>query len=307
MRKTELKKLFSLLRSSHFLVGLSTALCDDPPRVWLPEIFSFETAGVFARLEVCLDCFWLESLLAPKHQLCRSSEAPRMHSLISTTQSRAGIAPCRTQKQQKQHSSRESVHVCAATGPWQGDLQAFKRLMVLPGGAWFMSDADAEAPVYGDSFVMQRHAAGQQAGSQTGAQEEAVALYNNITSCFYLISTQGRSCLHCSAHTLGTTTQRISLGTTTQHLTPWPPLSHTPPTQTHRHTLSRPCAHPPPPPSHTLAHSRAAPAVLTHNTLNPVSPPPKKHPPHTTTHCRRLGAPARAPACGRAAPAAAER
>lgn len=110
-----------------------------------------------------------------------------MHTLISTTHSRAFIAPCRTQKQQKQHSSRrDAVCVCAASRPWQGDLQAFKRLMVLPGGAWFMSDADADAPVYGDSFVMQgRHAAGQRAGSRTGAQEAAVACYNSITSCIF--------------------------------------------------------------------------------------------------------------------------
>lgn len=42
------------------------------------------------------------------------------------------------------------------------DASAYKRLMMLPGGAWFMSDAVA-GPVYGDSFIMSP------ASSQAGA------------------------------------------------------------------------------------------------------------------------------------------
>ncbi|KAF6259775.1 hypothetical protein COO60DRAFT_973060 [Scenedesmus sp. NREL 46B-D3] len=39
------------------------------------------------------------------------------------------------------------------------DASAFRRLMMLPGGAWFMSDATGD-PVYGDSFIMSPSSAG---------------------------------------------------------------------------------------------------------------------------------------------------
>lgn len=95
-----------------------------------------------------------------------------MHTLISRSHPIAGIAPCR-QQTRTQHKQQCRDVCVSATSNWQGDL-AFKRLMVLPGGAWFMSsDAQPDAPVYGDSFIMQgRHAAAGPQGSRamnTGA------------------------------------------------------------------------------------------------------------------------------------------
>lgn len=86
-----------------------------------------------------------------------------MHTLLGRS-SVAATAPCSTSQQRSRQHSRRDVAVQAAS-KWQGEL-ADKRLMVLPGGAWFLSaDADAEAPVYGDSFIMQQRARHGQQGA----------------------------------------------------------------------------------------------------------------------------------------------
>lgn len=92
-------------------------------------------------------CFELRDI---RPRCCPVCCFKNMQTLLSRSSSTLSTAPCRQRSQQKQHSRDVCVH---AASNWQGD-PAFKRLMVLPGGAWFLSDAAADAPVYGDSFIM---------------------------------------------------------------------------------------------------------------------------------------------------------
>jgi hypothetical protein len=104
-----------------------------------------------------------------------------MQALVIKSPYVSGLPPCRQHKQaqQKQHTRVVSV---SATSKWQED-PAFKRLMVLPGGAWFMStDPDAEAPVYGDSFIMHGAHAHNKASNTAGGCQ-LFAWQGAIRSC----------------------------------------------------------------------------------------------------------------------------
>jgi hypothetical protein len=97
----------------------------------------------------------------------------------TTTSRQQAVVPSSRQQRPGGRGSASTTTTAAAALP-ASSWDSFKRLMFLPGnGGVFMTDADAEAPVYGDSFIMHNSSSmssgaalvrrGRRGGSSTGA------------------------------------------------------------------------------------------------------------------------------------------